>query len=104
MKITKELFHKIISEYQEWNKRLNKVDKALGMVTLDLDWVSYGGQIFDDFLNFTFNDNGVDTIYWWLLEKNDQSCIYNVLPDGTKEKIQCDDIDDLWELVKDSTI
>lgn len=104
MKITKELFHKIISEYQEWNKKLDKVDKVLGMVTLDLDWVSYGGTIFDDFLSLTFNDNGIDTIYWWLLERKDDDFIFETSSTGERKKIKCNTIDDLWNIVKYNVI
>ena len=99
--ITKEKFIDLILKQQEWSNRVDKVSEVLNVPTLfESDWVEYAAILFDKTLDFLFNEDGVDDIYWWMYEKsgNPEFKMWN---ENGKE-IPTDTVEDLWNLVKDN--
>lgn len=98
--ITKEEFVKLISDQKKWDDRLDEVGEVLKCNPLEMDWVEYGAFLFDNVLKILFEEDGVDSINWWLFEKP-------MLPSGAGvwdengNEIPTETIEDLWNIVKD---
>ena len=95
--ITKEEFTKLITDYQNYLKRLDEVCQVLATNVWECDWVEYSGLLFDYTIDLLFKPEGVDTICWWLFERKDNQ--YKMW-DANKKEIPMDTLDDLWEYVK----
>lgn len=101
--ITKGKFIDLISEHQKWSSRIDEVSKVLDAPNLfECDWVDYTAMLFDNTLNFLFKEEGVDTINWWLYEKDGRSDMK--IWDETGKEIPTETLDDLWEIVKEYAI
>ena len=99
--ITKEEFIDLILKQQKWSNRVDEVSEALNVPTLfESDWVEYAAILFDKTLDFLFNEDGVDDIYWWMYEKSGNP-EFKMLDENGKE-IPIDTVEDLWNLVKDN--
>lgn len=99
--ITKEEFIDLILKQQKWSNRVDEVSEALNVPTLfESDWVEYAAILFDKTLNFLFNEDGVDDIYWWMYEKSGNP-EFKMWDENGKE-IPIDTVEDLWNLVKDN--
>lgn len=99
--ITKEAFCKFINTFIEYDTKLDKICKVLNVSLHDCELTEYPGILLDKFLQATFNQNGIDTIYWWLFEKRLNPELEFYIDD---EEINVDTLDDLWEIVKDKRI
>ena len=99
--ITKEEFIDLILKQQEWSNRIDEVSEDLNVPTLfESDWVEYAAILFDKTLDFLFNEDGVDDIYWWMYEKSGNP-EFKMWDENGKE-IPTDTVEDLWNLVKDN--
>ena len=99
--ITKEEFIDLILKQQEWYNRIDEVSEALSVPTLfESDWVEYAAILFDKTLDFLFNEDGVDDIYWWMYEKSGNPEFK--MWDENEKEIPTDTVEDLWNLVKDN--
>lgn len=99
--ITKEEFIDLILKQQEWSNRIDEVSEALNVPTLfESDWIEYTATLFDKTINFLFNEDGVDDIYWWMYEKSGNSELK--MWDASGKEIPTDTVEDLWNLVKDN--
>lgn len=94
--ITKEEFVKLIEDYQEWNKRIDEVCEILNSEIWETDWVSYASKLFDYMLYLLFTENGTDLINDYLFNSDPLEIIID------NKKYIIDNIDTLWDLVKDS--
>lgn len=94
--ITKEEFVKLIEDYQEWNKRIDEVCEILNSEIWETDWVSYASKLFDYMLYLLFTENSIDLINDYLFNSNPLEIIID------NKKYIIDNIDALWDLVKDS--
>lgn len=106
--ITKEEFIELINNHKEWCESVDKVEEVLNNTfpgincnIHELDWIDYGGILFDNTLKLLFTDEGVDDIIWWLFERP-------MFPPGPRmwdengEEIPTETIEDLWNIVKDN--
>ena len=99
--ITKEEFIDLILKQQEWSNRIDKISEALNIPTLfESDWVEYAAILFDKTLDFLFNEDGVDDIYWWMYEKSENPELK--MWDESGKEIPTDTVEDLWNLVKNN--
>lgn len=99
--INKEQFIELIEEYQKWSTRLEEVETILNAHLFECDWITYTFKLFDEILELNFNGSGIDTINWWLYEKNGDVNMKMWWNNETKEEIPTDSIEDLWNIVKD---
>ena len=106
--ITKELFIKFITNYQIFDKAVDRISTALignsaptyyCTNVYESDWYSAVEDMLDSFLCNNFTNDGIDLIYYFLFENCDH-IIYekqNDLFNKEKEiKIELKTIDDLW--------
>ena len=105
--ITKEEFIKYISEYQEFEKAIDRIERALSgksFFRVDLfecDWWESVGIMLDVFTESHFTSLGQDTISWWLWEDVDKVIYETVKPDlfnGEEKEIEIDvsTLEGLW--------
>lgn len=99
--IQKEEFINLISKHQEWDKKIDEVGKVFGCVPTEMSWIDYSNTLFEYLIGISFNDNGQDTIYWWLYEKLPGN---NQMWDANGNEIPTETIEDLWNIVKDNRI
>lgn len=100
--ISKSSFIDIIKDYKEFNKKVDKLSDFLKVDIYESDIIEHQGIQFDKFMKILFNDDALDTIYWWLYEKsihpNEQ------MLNNKGEVIPTDTVEDLWEIIKDNRI
>lgn len=98
--ITKEEFVKLIDEHVKHYNMLNKLSDITGDDNIfENNIVKYGLSLFEHTIDKHFNDDGRETIYWWLYEDNIEKKIY--FNDSGKEDIVLKTSEDLWNFVKD---
>lgn len=95
--LLKEEFIKIIQEYDTFKDRIDKISKA-GLQIWNSELVEYSYQTFDRLLKALFTEEGVDWVYWWLLEKRGNP-EFKAFDENQKE-IPSETIEDLWNVVK----
>lgn len=96
--ISKAKFVKLIKEYQEFLKYLSKLDE-LKIDIIESQLHEYPCQLFDWIMRNSFDEDGEDWIGYYLYELpsiNDPKIV-----DKDGNKIPLENLDDLWELVKD---
>jgi len=101
--IGKNDFIQLIQAHQAWEKRIESVEKMLGISSiLDVDWIDYSARLFEHTLEILFNEEGVNIITWWLFELEDKSkdCMW----DKNGKVIPMKTIEDLWNYVKEERI
>lgn len=96
--ISKEEFVNLILNHKDWDSRLDEVEKVLGVMPLEIDWIEYCAKLFDETLKLLFREEGVDDITWWLWEKSGNPELK--MWDSDCKEIPTETIDDLWEIVK----
>lgn len=98
--VTKEDFVKLIKGQIQQMYRLDQIDSLLGSGLTDLDIIVYSDNLFNDIMNILFDEEGVDTIGWWLYEKRFRSD-YKMW-DKNGNEIPTETTNDLWEIVKNN--
>ena len=99
MIMNKDEFIKLVSEYQQWNSRIDEVGNVLNCELFEADWIEYAHSLFDFVLKKVFDSDGVDIVYWWLFEKSYDNDL-NMF-DADHSEIPTETIDDIWMIVKD---
>ncbi len=103
--ITKEHFIDFITEYQNFDKAIERLEIAIsgkkyGCNLFESDWYESVARMFDVFLESFFTDDGQDVITWWLFEDVDHIIWQKTDPDlfNGKSEIEynVNDIEDLW--------
>lgn len=92
--IGKEDFKRLIEEHLEQEQRMRGLEKVFE-TSFESPILTYAYKLFDQLIEVYFNESGEDWIYYYLYE-NPENCYY--LND---QKVPLENIDDLWELVKD---
>ena len=85
-------FKQIIQMYQDILEERDKFDE-IGF-SIDAPIFNYIDSMFDMLLHAYLTDDGVDWVYWWLLEPGNKA--YN--KDGSE--IKTDTIEDLYKLLE----
>lgn len=96
--LTKEDFIKLIEDYQENRKEIDKITNILPCF-YELIPVEYGNLMFEKVIETYFKEEGVDSIFWWLFEK-DGNPEYKMWDENDQE-IPTETIEDLWNIVKE---
>lgn len=100
--ISKEEFIELIKDVQDLDKefdkwqelRVNMFETYLGDIASRLAYKTY---------KYLFNDEGVDTISWWLYER-DCNWDDNKMFDSEGNEIPTETIEDLWNIVKNDRL
>lgn len=95
--MNKEEFVKLIEDYQECNRKLDKLSDC-GVNIYEWDLVEYTYNLFDRLLNAFYSKEIIDWIYWWLLERDGNPDIKAW--DENNNEIPFDTIEDLWNFIK----
>lgn len=97
----KEEFISLISEYQNWSSKLDKISEVLNIPNLfECSLLEYSEILFNKTLRLLFNEDGVEDISWWIYEKAGRKDMR--MWDSEGNEIPTDTLDDLWNLVKDN--
>lgn len=107
--ITKEEFVKYLTEYQSFEKAINRLGEAfLGgkgyYFIYECDWYDSVGQMLDIFIDSHFTESGADWIYYYLFENvEDHEVVITKEADmfeGKEEIIyHLNSIDELWDFL-----
>ena len=100
--MTKEFFIEIIENAVQYSKELDRWSD-FGINLFELPIATYGWNIFNNLLEITFTNDGIDIINWWLFEKYGFSDTPNELYDENDNIIPTNNIEELWEIVKNYT-
>lgn len=98
--VSKEDFIKLLKGQIQQMYRIDQINSLLGPSLIDLDVINYGDTLFNNIMNILFDEEGVDTIDWWLYEKNFRSDYKMWDKDGNE--IPTETTDDLWEIIKNN--
>ena len=111
--ISKEQFVKFITEFQFFNKAIDKIEEALtgrpySCTLFESDWVTSVEKMLDIFIESHFTDEGVDWICYYLFETiEDKRVIVTKEADLFKEKEEVEyhlnSIDELWDFLLTDT-
>lgn len=96
--ITKEELKSLLETHTELVNELDKISDTLNICIYENKAVDAALKIFDKALKVIFNDEGLDTLYWWLYEKKENPDL-KMWCDG--EELPTETIDDIWELIED---
>ncbi len=96
--LSKKEFIELITSFQEWDKQVDEVSKVLGIPVFDSPIINYAHKIFSMHIYHLFDEEGIDTLDWWLYEKSFNPSLYMEDKDG--KRIPTDTLNDIWELVK----
>lgn len=91
-------FTELIEDYQKNRQNIDTICNVFPCFW-ELDCVDYGCKMFDKFLEIYFTEEGLDWIYWYLYEK-DNNPEYKAW-DKDNNEIPTETIEDLWNIVKD---
>ena len=106
-----EQFEKIIKEYIKFSHYEHKLNE-MGLDIVDTPLYETTGFLLDNIWEAWFNDDGIDTINWWMFEYHDLDEDFDDDLNLVQEKepgmwdedgnvIPMDTIEDLWNYVKD---
>lgn len=98
--VSKEDFVKLLKGQIQQMYRVDQIVSILGSSLIDLDVIVYGDTLFNNIMNILFDEEGVDTIDWWLYEKNFRPDYKMWDRDGNE--IPTETTDDLWEIIKNN--
>ena len=96
-KINKEMFFKILEDYENQMKRVKSLESA-GLNIGESDLVDFGFRMFEEILKTTFNSEGYNWITWWLYEKRENPKLKAY--DEDHDEIPLETKEDLWIFVK----
>jgi hypothetical protein len=107
--ITKEEFVKFITEFQSFNKAIDKIEKVLtgrsySYTLFESDWVTSVEKMLDIFIESHFTNEGIDWICYYLFETiKDKKVTVTKEADLFKEKEEVEyhlnSITDLWDFL-----
>lgn len=91
-------FTELIEDYQQ---NLEEIDKICDIFPsfFEIKPVEYIHKLFDEILKAYFEEEAIDTIYWWLFDYNDKS--EPGMWDENDNVIPMETIEDLWHYIKD---
>ncbi len=90
-------FIKLIKDYQNYDNLLDSAcDIFPGIIESKL--FMYPAEWFENIIELCFTEEGVDWIYWWLFERNNNSEMKAY--DENHNEIQMDTVEDLWNFIK----
>ena len=97
--ISKEEFVTFINSYQEFEKSVDRFDKAItgksySTILFESDWYDSVGRMLDIFINSHFSEEAEDWIYYFLWEDIEDKAAY---VDDVKYPLKT--IDELWEFL-----
>ena len=99
--ITKKEFIDLISNHKKWNNKIDEISELLDIPSLfESSWITYTDSLFNQTLEFLFDETAIDDIYWWMYERSENPELK--LWDESGEEIPTDTVEDLWNLVKDN--
>lgn len=98
--VSKEDFVKLLKGQIQQMYRVDQIVSILGSSLIDLDVINYGDTLFNNIMNILFDEEGVDTVDWWLYEKNFRPDYKMWDRDGNE--IPTETTDDLWEIIKNN--
>lgn len=104
MRISKEMFLKLVKDYIERNEKMDKIADVLEDVGFGFDFLYenpaavYGENLFDWILQNTFEQDAYDLVWWYVLDKQTNKELYYKV-DG--KEIPTETPEDIWEEVKD---
>lgn len=96
--ISKEEFIQLVFDYQEWDKQVDEATRILGVPLFESPIIDFAHKSFSMCIYYTFDQEGIDIVDWWLYEKSFNPKLYMKDKDG--KIIPTDSINDIWELVK----
>lgn len=101
--ITKTQFEKVIKECQNFD---NLYDKLIDLKIDILESPFYDSfwSLQSELLKLSFSESGIDTINWWMFEKNYGKEESLKMWNKNDVEIPMTTIDDLWNEVKDERI
>ena len=107
--ITKEEFVKFITEFQFFNKAIDKIEEALtgrpySCTLFESDWVASVEKMLDVFIESHFTDKGIDWICYFLFENVDDKAAYvkqegDMFNEEKEIRYPLDTIDELWDFL-----
>lgn len=105
--ITKEEFTKFITQYQIFEKALDRLSEALsgskyGLPLFETDWGEAVGKMLDIFLDSHFTKDGVDWVTYYLFEDVEDKEVTFTEQDIFGEKkfeYHLNSIDELWNFL-----
>lgn len=107
--ITKEEFVKFITEFQSFNKAIDKIEKALtgrsySCTLFESDWVTSVEKMLDIFIESHFTDKGIDWICYYLFESIDDRLVTitksaDLFNKEEKIEYHLNSIDELWDFL-----
>ena len=105
--ITKEEFIKYLTQYQIFDKGLERISEALsgsryGIPIFECDWAEAVGIMLDTFIDSHFTEKGSDWIMYFLFEDVDDKKVIFAEEDifGEKEKeYHLNSLDELWDFL-----
>jgi hypothetical protein len=95
--INKDEFHNLIGLYQDIDKQI-EIWKTAGVDIIECPLVQDFWKIFDLLLYSNYDQEQVDTIYWWLLEKSNDPDIKMYVD---KKEYPIDTVDQLFNFIND---
>lgn len=99
--ITKEEFISLINDFREYDELVDSTSGKLNISNLhECNLITYAFGLFEKVLKLSFNEHGIEDIYWWLYEKAGSSSMK--MWDENNNEIPTETLDDLWNIVKDN--
>lgn len=95
--ITEEKFIELIEKYYKYNKSIDIIDEFIPGF-FESTFVDFGWYCFEELLRIYFNKEGKDWIDYYLYD-NPEKCYYM-----NNEVFPLENLDDLWELIKEYRI
>lgn len=100
--IQKNEFIKLIEDFQKYTEIFSKLyELKIDIINSDLH--EYPCKLFDYIINISFNNNGQDWISYYLYEIPFLGGNPKIKDENGKE-ISLENLDDLWNLIKDERI
>lgn len=95
--ISETEFIGLISDYLEHHQRIDNIEQA-GLNIWDSNIVEFGFRMFDKVIDYTFDKDGSEWIYWWIIDKqtNPELKAY----DENHNEIKLDTMLELWKFVR----
>lgn len=107
--ITKEEFNKFITEFQSFNKAIDRIEEALtgrsySCTLFESDWVASVEKMLDVFMESHFTDKGIDWICYYLFETIDDHLVKVTISADLFNKeheveYHLNSIDELWDFL-----
>jgi len=96
--MNKELFKRILNEFiklEDFTDSLNE----LGLNIIETPLYNTSGYLFDKLIESYFTEEGVNWVTWYMFEK--RPCPEQIHATDEDGNEICNNIDELWDIVKD---